>query len=333
MTVLLLVSSDQYWYSEQLPEFDAQTLKSILSAKSKRLQAAVAQVDLIAKQLAPNIYFHSQERFLASDPMDFISQSELVHWKSFPGFSFLAQQRYVEIPKGQIDPQLLATKYGRSIFRPYELSGLEAGREGYYLNLVSPPQVNLEKAPILWRLSHHPDLKNLQDFSDPNSVILLIEYWYHADHNPISIYFGSHQGDWESFAFLIKISTESNPQLLATYLSAHQDGQWYCSTDLEKGEDGRIDLYSSLGSHATYAHSGTGNLGILPDYTEKSILWKSGTHLRALINEPYYGFTGAWGAAYFHWGMTGPMPPAPRYKYLPRENIDAEGLRQKCRFR
>ena len=191
-----------------------------------------------------------------------------------------------------------------------------------YLDYKGPAQKIFsqdEKIPLFWKVSRASDLERMQE-SDPASIILLIEFWYHSHDNPIWLYFGSHQGDWESFAYLIRFHADGKYDLLRVFLSAHTSGQWFCPSDLEWSSDSdpsRIHLYSALDTHATYSHAGLGELGILRDYTERGFEWQAWKWLTPIETENYYGFSGAWGKLSFHPSMSGPLAPHPKFKGLP----------------
>ncbi len=318
------VLSFNFWaFQKSQDAITEEALQVILSKKSRSLQGKLApfinphgsESPELIKNLAPEIWWHPDERFPASDPLEFIAHSELKSWHLY--------QSQVVIEKGQIDPQVLSQKYNHPILRPFERSGLEGGKKGYFLNYLgdlNPKSQSFPGAPLFWRISRHADISKFQE-EDSESIILLVEYWYHSIYNPIHIYLGSHQGDWESFGFLIKIENQSEGlsyQVLKAYLSAHTKGEWIHLKQIEKNEQSRFVLYSSLGSHATYSFAGVGKHGILDDHMEKGFLWKSWEQLLPLQTQPYYGFSGGWGAAGIHWSMTGPLAPGPKYKYLPK---------------
>lgn len=337
-------------------DFNDESLQRILASKSPHLQKKIhdlvfpksfyqdrktsdavrkpSEVENLIYELAPQLWWHSQENQAQSDPFDFLHRSELRFYQSYTGFSLYPKTDQLVMAEGKINAETLAKNYSQSLLRPFEKKGLDEGRSGYYLNYKGPEETvlrnpltsekSLQKAPLFWRVSRHPDIELLQN-QDPNAVILLLEFWYHSVSNPIPTYLGSHQGDWESFAFLVHFKI-SNPnqkltyKVLKIYLSAHTQGRWACPSEAEKSEGTdpvRFQLYSALGTHATYLHAGAGDMGLLKDHMEKGIPWETWKWLSPLQLEPYYGFSGAWGKAHFHWSMTGPVPPGPHYKNLP----------------
>lgn len=296
-------------------------------------------LEALIYNLAPRIWWHPNEMQAHSDPLDFIAQSSLVERKSLPFIAGIPLKKTERIPVGKIDPMELAKNYSDKNYRPLEYGGQNEGLSGmelYYkgalelfkpIGQMSAAEFEKLRAPLFWRVSRHFNLNLLQE-ADPNSIVLLIEYWYHSVYNPIPITLGAHQGDWEGFGFLVKFSLEKQVikhEVLQLYHSAHAQGAWVCIKDLEI-ENERYNLYSSLGTHATYPHSGTGRLGILADKLERGKAWETWKWLSPLQLEPYYGFAGAWGKSSFHWSMTGPMAPGPKFKYYPRsspKNLDS----------
>jgi hypothetical protein len=101
---------------------------------------------------------------------------------------------------------------------------------------------------------------------------------------------GNHVGDWEHV--MVRFSNGS-PQSI--WYSQHANGQAFRYTTVEKSGDRPI-AYSSKGSHANYAISGTHdhtipnlNLpgGVLEDYTDKGVMWDP------LLSANFYKFDAA----------------------------------------
>jgi hypothetical protein len=346
LTVVLLVWAALYLITKPVPSrpnFTEEGLSQIFSTKSLELRKELEPIvhpqsfaqnrdggatlreltaaEKIIYDLAPRLWWHSKEEQAQADPLYFISQSDLYFWRGQKWLPGLPLEKTKIISSSNLTPKILAEKYNE-LSRPYEQSGLDHGLSGYYLE-YGGPRSHTDKAPLFWRVSRHSATRGFQS-TNPDSIVLLIEFWFSSVYNPIPIYLGSHQGDWEGFAYLIQFDWSRDKKslsskLLAAYLSEHRHGVWVCADKLERDSDNhRVNLYSALGTHATYSFAGTGHGGVLSDHMERGREWKTWEWLSPLQLEPYYGFAGAWGEVRVHWSMTGPLPPGPA-KYFPTE--------------
>lgn len=263
---------------------------------------------------APLIWWHETEKYPASDPVELLQSSHIWYRK----VSYLIPFWTVtELQLGPDEKSVEKHSPQDVVTRLYELGGINNGLAGFELR-YDPDQKLVKPAPLLWRLGFSPLFKVVQPEAN-NKILLPIEFWSHNSYNYTGIYFGNHFGDWESFLILFEVS-DKNSELIATPLyyntSAHGHGDWHCKKDLSF-ENHRLQLYSAVGTHATYTSPGTHYNGIYPDHASRGKPWETWKLLRPLVKEPYYGFSGSWGATSFvHW-MNGPLPPGPKFKYLP----------------
>jgi hypothetical protein len=273
---------------------------------------------------APVVWWHPKEIYKAVDPIEATAEAEMWYREVKAYFPFITEK---EVDLGPADIST-AQKISYDGFNPYteitrlfEFQGIKHGLGGFELRYDSNKKL-VKPAPLFWRLSLSPLFKEIQN-ADPNRVLVPIEFWYFMTYNPVDIYFGNHAGDWESFMVVFDVHLEnkvitSTP--LYTYTSAHAGGSWTCSDQLEF-KNGRLQLYSGLGTHATYTKPGV-HWRIYPDRTARGSAWDSSRYLRPLVQEPYYGFSGSWGATSFiHW-MNAPLAPGPDFKYLPASGKD-----------
>jgi hypothetical protein len=311
----------------------------IQSLKKPRELGEGRVAEQIVSFYAPKIWWHSKERYPATDPMSFIQHSSL-------RVRGLSGREKVLAPFGQVRAQQLA-KIENSDFsaRPYQ-TGFVWNGSGYFLRLEDSRQgsrqlSSSESAPILWRLGEgsFADLlsrtvthsgESLNDSESKRRIIL--EYWYQMPYNLATrIGIGNHQGDWEGVAILIELSIKDSRlehRLLAAYFAEHETGTWKCANELLKAEDGiHIEAFSAKGTHATYPAPGSYRNGPLTDEAERGVPWETWHSMRALALEPYYGFSGAWGEPRFFSFMTGPMVPGPGTKALPRDTRQADELK------
>lgn len=271
-----------------------------------------AEVDSVVAAYAPRIWWHTHERHEAMDPMTFVSRSSLWYRRRGGGLVRVSSRGTVqaaELARLQEDPERMFLKYEEQ----------EAGRE----------PVSSEKAPIFWRVSEHPVAARFPAKS-PGRERLLIEYWYHSAYSDGPILgIGSHQGDWEGIAMLVDVLPAPDGKFrhepVAAYYAAHDGGQWHCANKLQWTTDGHPVAYSALGTHATYATPGKRRRFLVAfDDTEAGRSWDSWENLRPLVNEPYFGFRGAWGDIAWLAFMSGPKVPDARFKFLPKGSLSTE---------
>jgi hypothetical protein len=302
-------------------------LMAVLEVKDARLIAVLSELDTptgeprvaeMIKLLAPQLTLHPNEHYFPTDPLHFVERSELHQ------------------PKLSPDPI------------PYAIGDLKKGYPGFELHPTridpgQPPGSGASTPPALWRLSHHPVTLDLQPtIASKNSpegtvtsVHALIEYWFHYDYNDVHL--GgpfNHDGDWESVSLLVEISANSDTSLpwryrpMALFMSQHEYGQWICMTH-------RPDLFTALGTHATYENNGLNPSGLYIDRTGQGVVWDTSKNLRPLVREPYYGYEGLWGGGHWFEFNRAPEAPNPRTKTTPKRRPKWEakalaGLRQRC---
>jgi hypothetical protein len=168
-------------------------------------------------------------------------------------------------------------------------------------------------APWIWQRSG----SSITDLLPPAESWDLIDYWYFVPYNEAGLWFGlgDHEGDWEGVSLLFREGA-----LTAAYYSQHDSGSWYCARDLERSADGRILVYSSLGSHSSFPRPGEYRRGL---FFLGNDLVDAGEFIpmavRALADEPYLNFGGRWGRENLRPGSRGPISPHPEKKFLPRK--------------
>lgn len=265
--------------------------------------AASAEVSLpeeLVREYAPRVWLHPDERDPPSDPMEFLRESSV--WTSA---GFLASAA--------------------------ALSGddLRSLAEDAHLEHVAVPSRSVASAlsaPALWRPGNPKVLAAV--FGPPKQGIRrsLVEYWFHYPYSRATGWgLGNHQGDWEGYAVAVEWAEgprEWKHRMLGAYLAAHEGGRWSCASELETTDQGKPQVYSALGTHATYRAEGDHDGGWIRDRTGKGWAWDTWKTLRLLTAEPYYGFKGSWGArSGLERGlglafMSGPLAPGPGFKAL-----------------
>lgn len=259
---------------------------------------ALAKSTALAERYAPILRFHPEEKYFPTDPLEFIRKSTLKEVR----FWFGPIQTFSTI---STDPALT-------------LSLLSRGTQKQVLvhSEINPMSAPNPEAPLLW------------EWKAP-----WLTYWFHYDQsvvNDLPVFgLADHQGEWEGISLLID---EKDHVKLAFY-SQHEGGEWFCPNELEWIGDtpsrSRPVVYSALGTHASFSRIGRfvrESLGY--DLTAHGKESSSRPALRALRDEPYYGFQGHWGAlGWFGFG-SGPRVPLDGVKTLPRPR-DLERYRRK----
>lgn len=323
MTESSLISDKTYW--QEISKQKSTALQNLIMQFQSGNLSPASQTLLV--QHAPKVWWHTRELFPAQDPLVFFQDSELWFREVLPFFPFWTKR---EVPVSSDTSNFLTTKFEtfstvQPVSRLLEKQGLLAGLAGFELR-YSTNIKSSSTAPLLWRLSHSELFKTVQPAAS-NELYLPIEFWYFSPHNPVDIYIGTHNGDWESFLILFHVtdSTASagNTELSFTPLyyntSSHGNSSWHCPEEIQI-EDQRWQLFSALGTHATYTQDQV-QWRIYPDRTGRGAAWDTWLNLRPLVQEAYYGFSGSWGRTSWIHFMNAPLGPGPLFKYLPRSSL------------
>lgn len=298
---------------QHIPEKSPTLVQLVQSLKGGQLTSWVTDI-------APVIHWHPDERYRASDPLTFFNSGKIYFREVYRWAPFATRKLDL---LGDATPELMAAlALHAPSTRLFERQGLLNGYAGYELHYDPELKTDSASAPLLWRVSDSPLFRDVQT-QDRGQIFIPVEFWYHISYNPISIYFGSHDGDWESFlvVFDVRLNGEN---ISATPLyfntSSHGNSTWHCRDEITS-HGGRWQLFSALDTHATYAAPGI-YWRVYPDRTGDGLdpqhAWDTRQHLRPVTEEPYYGFSGSWGRTSFVNWMNGPIPPGPQFKYLPR---------------
>lgn len=311
------------------------------------------EVSEMTRSYAPRIWWHPKEKAGPMDPITYVEHSSLWLRRRDGGDQRLA-------PKGKVDPSAIGWESTDSyavsdrrvtpasigpLTRPGDPEGLPSG-EGFYLRYEGPTKL-LEKSqddssisgPLFWRVGMMP---REIPFVSSERVRVLIEYWYFSPFNEATgVGVGNHQGDWESLAAIIELAVDEGGKLQhwpkAFYLSAHEGGSWHCASDLNwvssSASEGirHPELFSALGTHATYAEEGDYGIFLIADRARKGHRWDAWQDLRPIAHQPYYGYSGAWGDIGIFLFMSGPLGPGPGFKPVPRGSVPApQRVLQQC---
>jgi hypothetical protein len=278
--------------------------KSLVQGFDKTLAREVTRM---LKAYAPRIWFHPREADSAMDPLRFVQDASFWIRRHGRGDELIAE-------RGKVKPEEIAAVQSQPTARYFLRYEGSLGRD------TASAQRPVVDPPILWKLGVLPPPTG----RIARNVVLL-EYWYHMAYSRGVFGIGDHQGDWEGLSFLVELGFDAKGRLthrpLAAYYAAHEGGKWHRPEELswiQDPETGRHpEAFSALGSHATYPSAGKFNTVLIIDVTDRGKAWDTWKSLRPLNLEPYFGYSGAWGAASFFSFMSGPLVPGPT-KTLPK---------------
>jgi hypothetical protein len=123
----------------------------------------------------------------------------------------------------------------------------------------------------------------------------------------------AHEGDWE------RVSVRLNADNEATHMfyAQHLDGEELAWDDVVTADGTHPFVYAALGTHASYPSAGVTELACpladvcVYDVAEGSESeWQTLEHLRAVSDEPWFGFGGAWGTNWPRSELSGPLGPS-----------------------
>ena len=276
------------------PSWSQKYILALQNPKLLKSSPEFYELTTIISNYAPRIWWHSEEKFGPSDPLQFLAKSTVwIHhlWR-----------QNEKVNHGELKALNLIKN---------------VTSEDYYLESdeSTAREVNIH-APIFWKFGSERLMNQVNSKSVPNShVRIVLEYWYHSSFNETGLFqIGNHQGDWEGLAHIIDLSLTSEGKLkhhlVMTFLASHESGQWFCPQELEYHE-GHPVVFSAKGTHATYRKEGDQKSTFLIDKTQRGIAWDSWHQIRPLALEPYFEFLGSWGKKTFIPFMSGPKVPGP----------------------
>jgi len=121
-----------------------------------------------------------------------------------------------------------------------------------------------------------------------------------------------HEGDWERMTVYLDTADPANapPESVAFY--RHTTNTFRKWAGVEKTGGTHPVGYSGIGSHATLPTPGFGHIDVGdPDGPR----WQTWENLVSVVEEPWYGFGGAWGRVGKVRESTGPLGPGPHWKH------------------
>ena len=127
-----------------------------------------------------------------------------------------------------------------------------------------------------------------------------------------------HEGDWERVTVYLNASRPlaAAPESIVFY--RHSTNTARAWRTVEK-EDTHPVVYCAIGSHASLPSP---DFGFIDVGDRKGPRWRTWEDLPSIVDEPWYGFGGAWGRVGKVRDATGPLGPAAHWKHAaPRPTV------------
>jgi hypothetical protein len=288
----------------------------------------LADQEALALQYAPRVYIHPREPWGPLRPDDFIGASRLV-WNSPRIDDELAGRGSIESERLGADCETAAEGcYEHSgcaadqVTRPTESPAIRAPglspRRGFAIDpdgtVKRPSSPGNPNIPVYWEVRGSADAFRITywffyGFSQPNLPTA-------------SLAIASHEGDWESID--VKLAREDGayvPRRVIYYAHGLPPDilDWAAAAVVNaagaevrgaQATPAHPVVFSAVKSHASYATEGPQAHG---DETRRGrVVWDTWLRpVRSVIEEPWWGFGGAWGAGGGLKGQIGPLGPSP----------------------
>jgi hypothetical protein len=295
----------------------------------------VADQETLAAQYAPRVYVHPREPWGPLRPDDFIGASRLV-WNSSRGDDEIAA-------RGSIESERLGAECESADDGCYEHNGCNADQ------VTRPTESPAIRAPGLHERRGfaidpdrtvkrpsppgNPKIPVYYEFRGGAADAIRITYWFFYGYSQPNLpgdprlQIASHEGDWESIdvklaatdgAFtatkVLYYAHGRNPRILdwSEVTAVREDG-----TELANPPPAPAHpvVFSAVYDHASYPAEGRYPECGSPCVDEAKrgpVIWDTWLRdVRRVIDEPWYGFGGAWGAGGGLKGEIGPLGPSP----------------------
>ncbi|MDQ3787321.1 MAG: hypothetical protein M3422_08765 [Actinomycetota bacterium] len=174
---------------------------------------------------------------------------------------------------------------------------------GFYLDLADDDGLRRgdgPSAPVYWQF---------YDKGDGHTTAYV--YWLFYGYND---FVNKHEGDWERVAVQLK---DGEPDGLTFW--KHEEGPCRVGWDDVGTSDGHPVTYSAAGSHGSYPWEGSYDatpqgpdpFQPVTDTTSQGTGWPTWEHARSVVEQPWWGYRGRWGAQNAAPGGKGPHGPHP----------------------
>lgn len=274
--------------------------------------------------LAPVLRLHPKEKYFPMDPMEFIRRSRFRHHRGnardqgynkalrkwITGNSKASQ--YYDIPVGIINA--FAPWPNGDNRRPRDSNN--GDKWNVFLEPKGKPKGTSQptgKIPVFY-FQRKVDTSKIPAVLRRMAGIKLekydlVSYWWFMGYNdapafgPIKL---NHQGDWEHVSLKVK-----NKKIIGVFFAAHENAPRFVPYSRLKKSGGRVVVYCSKGSHASYERAGefTLILTVKDETKDDGHEWDISQYLLSLRSQPWRNYAGAWGKVGVKGWSTGPLGP------------------------
>ena len=294
---------------------------------------------ILAERYAPRVYFYPGEPWGPITPTRFIQGSKLV-WNSARADEVVEQEH--EISQRRLGASCEKDSSGcyqhngcnaDQVTRPSELDNRASGlipTRGFAID----PSEAVKRTPVT---ADNPEVPVFYEFRRGNQSRLRLTYWFfetnslpHLTVGPSRSRVAAHEGDWESIDVVLdKDSHEPQRVLFYAHGKNPKAREWpeVCTVDTSAPprdpgaeacahgpEPGHPVVFSAYLDHASYPEPRRGwPCGFdCSDWTARGPVWDTwDTGVLAVVDRPWWGFGGAWGAGGGTKGEIGPLGPSP----------------------
>lgn len=236
----------------------------------------------VVARYAPVVYFHHEEDYFPMHASDFIKNSSLKLERS--------ENEPVLIKSRGFEPARLKRYWKRR--RPENRHD-----HGYFLDFEGSDGV---------RRGNRPSGGSGAQVYYRYVACDYIVYWFFFGFSDGPTTFGDHEGDWEHV--VVELGADNTPTGVTFHQHNGSDHINWSSVMKFQGTHPRV--FSGRGSHASFGSPGRHGTDVTEDYDLTR--WQTWLSLRNVLNEPWYGYTGAWGATGPNKYSTGPAGPSQR---------------------
>jgi hypothetical protein len=121
-----------------------------------------------------------------------------------------------------------------------------------------------------------------------------------------------HEGDWERITVYLDQADPEGAAPASVAFYRHSTNTFRNWDSVAKAAETHPIAYSAIGSHASLPTPGFGHVDVGdPDGPR----WRTWEDLASIVDEPWYGFGGAWGRVGKVRDATGPLGPGPHWKH------------------
>jgi hypothetical protein len=288
----------------------------------------------LAERFAPILYLHPQEQYLPMHADEFVRSSRLWRGRGNRVSSVFDVEAKAWVP----DPG-----GGRLFGVPVDLlsrwdllhgpDDASWSRRPHDHRFRRRRAVRLEH-PRRGRRRPSPRPAAPATTSQPWRGHTLVSYWFFYGFSQFLAWI-AHQGDWEHASLVIR-----KDAVVSGFFAVHE-GKYFVEADDLRWRDGRLQIYSAKGRHATWWKAGEhwvgltflqdqdriGNLepeAVLQDETAAGPAWDLRLNLRPLAGQPWRLFAGARGKVGDAPHATGPLGPWFKRLINPDEKVVLE---------